>query len=199
MSEASPGPAEVLRGGLRQPDRRSCGASVLVAARMLAEPAYAVSFAAAPSATFAREVLVLHRRVTGTHDVAGRLQLPWPRTIGTPPWAVSRHLTTMSGVPHATRPTRLGPRDEVEQVRVAVGGGHPVALYVGDRWLPRHVVLVVGASATAWQVYEPASGRVLDVATDAVRTHDLALAGWDVPWFVVRPRVVRPPAPRSPA
>ncbi|GEP36724.1 hypothetical protein NPS01_03870 [Nocardioides psychrotolerans] len=191
MSEAARDPAQVLGGGLRQPDRRSCGASVLVAARMLAEPAYAAAFTtarSARSATFAREALGLHRRVTGPHDVAGRLQLPWPRAIGTPPWAVARHLTTLSGVPHTIRLTRIGLHEELDEVRAAVGGGHPVALYVGDRWLPRHVVLVVGASAAAWQIYEPASGRVLDVAEEAARTHGLALAGWDVPWFVVRPR-----------
>ena len=187
MSEGRRAPHDVLGGGLRQPDRRSCGASVLVAARMLADPGYAAGFAPAPAAAFAREVLGLHRRVTGSRDLAGRLQLPWPRALGTPPWAVARHLATLSGVPHTTRLTRFGPGAEVDRVGAAVGAGHPVALYVGDRWLPRHVVLVVDAGRGAWQVYEPASGRVLDVALTRVASHRLALAGWDRAWFVVLP------------
>lgn len=178
--------ARVLGGGLRQPDRRSCGASVLVAARMLADPAYAAPLTSAP-VPFAREVLGLHRRVTGPRDLAGRAQLPWPRAIGTPPWAVARHLATLAGVPHTTRLVRGGLRQEVDRVQAALDDGRPVALYVGSRWLPRHVVLVVGADEDHWQVYEPASGRVIDVAPSRLRSNTLGLAGWDRSWFVVRP------------
>ncbi|WP_341923830.1 hypothetical protein [Nocardioides psychrotolerans] len=192
-----------LLADLRQPDRLSCGASVLVAARMLTDPAYARLFAPGDDrpAAFAREVLDLHRRVTGARDLAGRPQPPWPRAIGTPPWAVSRHLTVLSGVRHQVRLVRPGPAvdDEVGRVRAALAADHPVALFVGTRWLPRHVVLVTGASDDAWQVYEPASGRVVEVPLTRLRAHTLGLAGWDRPWFVVRPRRVRPPARRSPA
>lgn len=186
---AAGGPADLLVG-LRQPDRRSCGASVLVAARMLAEPAYAGLFARGADRTdaFAHEVLDLHRRVTGVRDLAGRLQPPWPRAIGTPPWAVARRLGALAGVPHTTRLLRLGLRGEVDVVQAVLDAGDPVALYVGDRWLPRHVVLVVGADEQAWQVYEPSSGRVLEVPLPRLRADALALAGWDRPWFVVRPQ-----------
>ncbi len=187
MSQARREPAHVLRGGLRQPDRRSCGASVLVAARMLADPAYASSLAPEPAAAFARETLDLHRRVTRARDAAGRLQPPWPRAIGTPPWAVARHLAALTEVAYTTRLVRLGMGAEPDRVRRALARRHPVALYVGDRWLPRHVVLVVGGDEQHWQVYEPASGQVLDVPLARVRAGAAALAGWDRPWFVVAP------------
>jgi len=154
---------------------------------MLVDPGYAATLAPAPAALFAREALDLHHRVTRPRDELGRPQPPWPRAIGTPPWAVARHLAALTGVPHRTRLTRLGLGAEVDRVRVAVDDGHPVALYVGSRWLPRHVVLVVGAGQDHWQVYEPASGHVLDVDLARLRTGTLALAGWDLPWFVVRP------------
>ena len=34
-----------------------------------------------------------------------------------------------------------------------------MALYLGNRWLPRHVVLVTGCREGVLRVYEPASGR----------------------------------------
>ena len=84
---------ELLRhagtGGLRQPDQRSCGAACLVVARMLLDPAYADLAARA----FRPEVLGMHGRVTGPVDARGALQVPWPRALGTPPWAVARQLS----------------------------------------------------------------------------------------------------------
>lgn len=169
--------------GLRQPDALSCGASVLVAARMLREPALATALETDPT-RFAREVLGTHRHVTAPRDLAGRLQLPWPRALGTPPWAVARELERLHTSPYGARPATGG---ELDRVGRLIGPGRPVALYVGNRWLPRHVVLVVAADAEAWEVYEPAAGRVVVVPTERVRRRRLALAGWDTPWVVVRP------------
>lgn len=38
------------------------------------------------------------------------------------------------------------------------------------------------------RVYEPASGRVVTVPRDRFVDHELALAGWDEPWFAVLDR-----------
>ena len=68
---------------LKQPDQRSCGATVLVVARMLADPAYAASLDGsqcpvglafprtvagdkALQARFRTETLAMHQRVTGS-------------------------------------------------------------------------------------------------------------------------------------
>ncbi len=72
--------------GLRQPDQRSCGAAVLVAAQMLHDPAYAelvlagrhprTGYALAGGTAqerFAAECTAMLRRATGAVDVRGRL------------------------------------------------------------------------------------------------------------------------------
>ena len=84
--------------GLSQPDQRSCGPSSLVAARILIDPAYAAT--QNPHA-FAGSVLDLHRQLTGA-SAFGRAQLPWPRALGTPPWAVARAMGEFSDVHYAT-------------------------------------------------------------------------------------------------
>lgn len=169
-----------------QPDQRSCGATALVMARFLADPEYAARVAA-PEA-FRTEVLALHRRVTSSVDAAGRIQLPWPRLLGTPPWAVARHLSATTGTAYRVRHA-LWHRDAVfDRVVAAVAAGHPVALYVGNAWLPRHVVLAQGTLDRALRVYEPAGGRLVDVTRDAFAAGSLGLAGWDRPWFMVVPR-----------
>ena len=159
--------------GLRQPDQRSCGPSCLVVARMLVQPEYAVS--AAPR--FADEVLATHRRVTGASPAAGALQLPWPRDLGTPPWAVARELTRVTGKTYRWPVVRW--RGETVQDRLVAGlaAGAPVALYVGSTWLPRHVLLAVRVGDDGEpELYDPARGRLVRRS-----------ARWPVPWFVVAP------------
>lgn len=175
-----------LRWGsaLRQPDRLSCGAAVLVVARMLHDEAYA----ARAARSFGPEVLGVHRRVTGTRSGDGRAQLPWPRALGTPPWAVARELATTTGVPHRVRPARF------DALHRSPG---PAALYVGNRLLPRHVVLVLGAVGEDLEVYDPAVGDRRRVARAAFDEGRLRLGGWDRAWFAVSP--ARPPARRTPA
>jgi hypothetical protein len=163
-----------------QPDRRSCGAAVLVAARALVDPPYAALVA--DPARFRGEVLGMHRRVTGPVGLDGRLQLPWPRAIGTPPWAVARQLTATLGTPY-----RTARADHDRIARATVDG--PVAIYIGNRWLPRHVVLATSSHHDVLRVYEPASGRWVDLRRGPVR-----LAGWDRLWFSVLPRARRTPA-----
>lgn len=187
--------AEVFAQRLVQPDRRSCGAAVLVVARLLADPAYAPFVGSAGA--FRSEVLAMHRRVTSPADVRGRLQLPWPRAFGTPPWAVAHQLEGTTGVEHDVRLLRGEREPAYDDIVAATAAGHPVPVYVGSRWLPRHVVLAIGTAGeggSALRVYEPSSGRPVDVGRAAFLAGELALAGWDTPWFSVLPRVRRTPA-----
>ena len=171
---------------LRQPDARSCGAASLVMARRLAHERYAGLVTDQP--TFAHEVTTLHRRVTSLSDTAGGWQAPWPRVIGTPPWAVARELRLVTGVRYALHPVRLG---GAWSTLLDATVQHPVAVFVGDRFLPRHVVLVTGVDGARARTYEPASGLVLDVGREAWEEGRLALAGWDRAWLVVAPRLSR--------
>jgi hypothetical protein len=168
--------------GLRQPDQRSCGAATLVAARMLLEPAYAATVS--PD-NFDDEVLATHRRVTRPIDARGALQLPWPRALGTPPWAVAHQLSA-DDAEHSYA-ARLVLRRARAFDRLAESPA-PSVLYVGSRWLPRHVVLVVEASATSLRIYEPSRGRLVSVSRDDFLGGRLDLAGWRKAWFTVIPR-----------
>ena len=172
--------------GLVQPDQRSCGAAVLVAAQLLATSA-AAGLAATPE-WFRTEVLALHRRITSTRDVSGRWQPPWTRLLGTPPWAIAHHLSAVTGREQDTR--LVIDRDAaLEQVLGAAADGSPVPLYVGNRWLPRHVVLVTGVGPRdALRCYDPARGAVVTVTGEAFVSGRLELSGWDRPWFTILPR-----------
>ena len=178
-------PADLFRRPLVQPDQRSCGAAALVVARMLLEPGYRPLVQTPES--FRAEVLAMHRRATSIVDGSGRLQVPWPRALGTPPWAVSRQLEAVTGRDHDVRPLLGGRAAAYDRMVAALRSGQPVPVYVGNRWLPRHVVLAVEALDEGWRCYEPASGRLVDVSRRAFVEARLALAGWDRPWFVVLP------------
>ena len=153
-------------------------------ARRLVAPRYAGLVA--DQATFAHEAATLHRRLTSLSDTAGGWQVPWPRALGTPPWAVARELRLLTGVAYDVRAVRLGRR--VWPHLSTVTPTRPAAVFVGDRFLPRHVVLVTGvADGRAW-TYEPASGVTTEVTRSRWEAGDLRLAGWDRPWLVVSPR-----------
>jgi hypothetical protein len=174
--------------GLKQADQRSCGPSSLVVAHMLLDQAYAAT--QNPHA-FAGSVLALHRELTSP-SFGGRAQLPWPRALGTPPWAVAHAMTAYAGIPYRSRVVRWGGRaDDLDALRAAVDAGRPCPMYVGSRWLPRHVVLAVapGADAGSVQVYNPARGTVAELTREAFESGTLTTFGsWTYPWFVVLPK-----------
>jgi hypothetical protein len=171
--------------GLSQPDQRSCGPSSLIAAHILVDPAYAAT--QNPHA-FATSVLALHRELTAP-SFGGRAQLPWPRALGTPPWAVARAMSSYTGLRYRTRLARFGGRAGLmSRMQAAVTAGHPVPLYVGDRWLPRHVVLAVEPADEGVLVYNPAHGTVGDMLASDFGAGKLTTFGkWAKPWFAVLP------------
>jgi hypothetical protein len=168
--------------GLRQPDQRSCGPSCLVVARMRHDPSYAAEV----GPRFGAEVLATHRRVTGGRPAAGALQLPWPRALGTPPWAVAREMTRITGERYSWRIARWRRRAARERMVASLRRGLPAPVYVGSGLLPRHVVLAldVGDGDTL-DVYDPARGGLTTVSGSAFDAGTLRLGSWRLPWFVV--------------
>lgn len=173
----------VLRG-LRQPDQRTCAPTALVAARLLLDASASASASGSASAdpgTFAASVLALHRSLT-SRSYAGRAQLPWPRALGTPPSAVARAISELTGVPYQVRVIRwrgFGPA--LAAAQAAVADGLPCPVFVGSRWLPRHVVLAVGTDTDGpgkVQVYNPARGTI----------EALHAGRWRRTWFALLPR-----------
>lgn len=179
---------------LRQPDQRSCGAACVVVARMLDDGMLEDGSAGRDdrrlAAAFALQVLEAHRRLTGLGGITGRTQLPWPRALGTPPWAVAGALGAIHGVDYRSSLARWDRSDAFDRALTAAAR-HPVALYVGSPMVPRHVVLAVSAVAPgtdALRCYDPASGRLVTVTRQAFADATLRLGGWPMPWFVVAPR-----------
>jgi hypothetical protein len=199
---------QALASGLVQPDETTCGSSVLVAARMLDHPAYAATLvngsgdplAGAAAGTlqerFRQQALEMHRLTGGFTDSSGGRQIPWPAALGTQPWALAREMTLAAGekgMPYAVQPILPSRRGRVfDGMAWLAGAGHPVPLYVGNRWSPRHVVLVLPCDvdprpAFPVNVYDPASGRCYPLARTDFTAARLDVAGWRVPWVAVVP------------
>lgn len=201
--------SQALTRGLRQPDSRSCGAATLVVARMLNDESYAELIATGrhpvtgyllgvpTEERFPAEVLAMHRRSTRSVALNGHLQVPWPRALGTPPWALAAQ---MSGPQGSGRGGRYHSRwilpnhrdDVVAAIGRALSNDEVVPLMIGTRWLPRHVVLVTGRGGGArdgqFGVYDPAIGGVRRFAAPDFVSGRLGLGRWSVPWAVVLPR-----------
>ena len=142
---------------------------------------------------FADEVLATHVRTNRWYGASGALQVAWPRSLGTAPWALAHELTVTGGTSApgtrhrvlAVSPRRRG--EAYDDVVRAVGLGHAVPLYVGNRTLPRHVVLVVGGDDATLTAYDPASGGPVTITRAAFDRGALRVAGWSEPWFAVLP------------
>jgi len=161
-----PGPGPGNAGRLVQCDGTTCGPTVVVATRMIADPAYAHHIATAPPASFA----AAQRRVQRAANVV------WPRAFGVTPPGVVRTLNVHSGALGARYGWRPVDPQRPHRVRAAlavaaasVDAGWPVPLLVG-RWEPRHWVLVVGTDKPDTLLcYEPTNGNIA-----AVTVEDLA-------------------------
>lgn len=178
----------------QQPDRRSCGAAVAVMAEGLCNEGYARRLLAGGDDLFSSEVRAMHHRLTGPTDVSGRLQAPWIRALGTPPWALGRQLERRIGSRRVVL-ARLRPAKAWAAMEACLSTGALVPVYVGDRWSPRHVVLALAQPGDAVRVYEPSCGRVVEMSRRDWIDARLRLAGWRQPWFVLSP--LGPPALHS--
>jgi len=208
----------VLRAGDTAPTqqtRTTCGSASLTVARMLVNPLFArwiregigkdardddVPEAGTEAQRFAAYEQVVARRTNSLLGAGRRLQLPWPRALGTPPWGALNELAFGAADPSADYDLqwfRLGGREALGRryaaLRSRVHAGRPALLYIGNAWSPRHVVLVMPATGgQELDVYEPSVGRVVDLPHDAFVERRLRMAGWDVPWAAVWDDSVRP-------
>jgi uridine kinase len=163
----------VLPAGLRQPDGYSCGATCVVVARMLRDPAWAADV----RPRFGAVVQETHRRFHG-----------WPRRLGTAFWSVAHQLHEIEGVRYTLRIGYLSPGRAFDRLHASAARGLFAGLYVGTRLLPRHVTLVVGTDGEALQVFDPADGAVRTVAREQLTRHRTGLGGWPRVWSIVVPR-----------
>ena len=170
-------PADLDPAALEQPDGFSCGAATVVAARLLLDRGWRPTD---PQA----EILKAHRSLVSPVGPTGRAQIPWPRALGTPPWAVAHVLADLTGEPVTTYVARHRP-EAAYGVLLARLARRPAAVYLGNAWLPRHVVLAYRGDPDGVRLFDPARGRLVTVGRDRWRHHQVDVAGWSHPWFVV--------------
>lgn len=202
----------VLLGGARarQVDRTTCGSAVLVMLAATGDPALAewLETGRLPDGPRPPEVpdhdvagdaadrfAAAQRRVKQRTTRRGLGPLPWPPSLGTPPWTAARE-ARFPGVRYRVRAVDDSAADApviLGLVEAANRRGQPVPLYVGGdlrggvaHAVPRHVVLAVppppgAALPGTLQVYEPAKGSVhtVPLADLLGRTEPHpALGGW---------------------
>ncbi|MBP6525773.1 MAG: hypothetical protein KA249_10245 [Dermatophilaceae bacterium] len=152
-----------------------------------------------PGERFAAYERIVMRRTNSLLPGAHRLNVPWPRRLGTPPWGAQRELeygAARRGTEYTLDVLRTDSRSELvrsfDTLVDVVAEGEPGLLYVGNTVAPRHVVLVLpGDGDRMLDVYDPGTGRVSHLRRDVVVEGRLGLSGWDVPWIAVRPTGVR--------
>jgi hypothetical protein len=136
-------------------------------------------------------------RTNGIQAAGGKLNLPWPRALGTPPWGAEKELedgAARPGAAYRMRVVRLGSgqglREVYQDLAGLVGEGLPALLYIGNARLPRHVTLVMPGDTdrSGLDVYDPATGSVTELDPDRFARRTLGIAGWNVPWITVQPR-----------
>ena len=203
-----------LRAGDTGPVQQSpvtCGSACLTVARMHVDPQFASWVrtglpnppgspeGSTPGERFAAYERIVMRRTNSLLPGAHRLNVPWPRRLGTPPWGAQRELeygAARRGTEYTLDILRTDSRRELvtsfDTLVDVVAEGEPGLLYVGNTVAPRHVVLVLpGDGDRMLDVYDPGSGRVSHLRRDAVVEGRLGLSGWDVPWVAVRPTGLR--------
>lgn len=204
-------PRHLARAG-RQADATTCGSAVLAMLAAVGDPTLALwlatgrlleatrppELAGAPSGTLTALAAVppharfapLQRVLKHRSTAGALLGLPWPASLGTPPWGAAR-AARFPGVGFHHLP--LDDTDALHLASVldaagrALAAGVPVPVYSGgdvrrgaSTAVPRHVVLVTGRTDDGYVVWEPGAGRRVTVSrTELVSGRPQpALGGW---------------------
>ncbi|MDO4792346.1 MAG: hypothetical protein Q3999_07685 [Buchananella hordeovulneris] len=196
----------VRSGLMRQVDATTCGSASLVALQALR--------AGHPELLGERN----ERAQLDMHAATSRRglgPLPWPRALGTTPWAAAREASTASLRYRVRWLAPLVSRERGASVLAAAHraarAGLPVPLYSGAppalsaSGVPRHVVLAVGAAAAegnaepgggrnvgpldTWRIYEPSNGAIYELThQELLEQPGAALGGWSHLWAALLPQ-----------
>ena len=190
---------------LRQLGPTTCGPTCAILLRVLLDPAYALWLTTGDHLEPERsgDGLPFEQRFRcqqqAVHSSLTRRAIgpaPWPRALGSPPWALAGFLNRFTGltgghfgwVPvDGDNPVHL--RRCLEAVLRGVAAGLPVPVYVG-RHVDRHVVLAIATRPEAVVVYDPAAGAIVDVPLADWEAGQVGIAGWDHLESVVVPRLL---------
>lgn len=215
-----PGPVMLADVPATQVDQTTCGAAVAAMMLMIGDPLVAawvmtgrsfgdyvpdeVAAAVAPGGEVRSAEERWHALQRALHEAATRRGLGvvgWPRSLGTPPWGLKRAVR-FGGVAFTGAVLDDAHSDAVAgaiaHASAALRDGIPVPLYTSgdsrlglDTVVPRHVVLLTGRTEGGFLVYEPGSGRVLELSEE--RLHgagppEPAYGNWTRAAWLVLPR-----------
>ncbi|MFN8097160.1 MAG: hypothetical protein U0Q21_02550 [Dermatophilaceae bacterium] len=201
----------------RQQSRTTCGSACLTIARMLVDPLFAhwILTGEGPAAgqaqgsdmagRFAAYERIVHRRTNSVRAGGGRINLPWPQALGTPPWGAKAELEfgaarrgTRYDVEVLRHHRRSGLDAHYSRLLELVADGEPALLYVGDRLIPRHVCLILPDRGDGnLEVYEPSAGVVEQLDRAEFVASAVGLGGWNRAWISVQPTGLRQARSRS--
>lgn len=177
-------------GAMRQYSPTTCGTNALAMFRVLTDPDFAAQVPSGPE--LPRWWSDLEQRLQ-TATNSARHGLPWPAAFGTLPWSLAVQLTALARRRFTVR--RVDPLDPAT-TRAAVlaadlscRAGLPVALYVGNDRLPRHVTLLLAVhpGADRVEVYDPGVGAVVEVPLSRLGDGEPRISGWGRVWCLVTP------------
>jgi hypothetical protein len=216
--EAREGPVVLAGIPARQVDDTTCGAAAMAIMLMIGDPFVGIWLASGRSFFhyLPPEVVRIPRRTwlmtpeerweglqKSIHVNTVRrgllLLVPWPRSLGTPPWRVDNHtrflgLKFHGGIVDDTDETDLDAM--ITRATAALIDGIPVPLYASgdssrglDTVVPRHVVLLTHTVAGGFIAYEPASAAQHFLAEKHLREGGKGLKGlgnWShISWMIL--------------
>lgn len=205
---------------LTQADATTCGAACLLAARLLFDdqerrrlgralaagramdsgaPGASAHTGALLAQALNRRQKALQRTINRAQGGAGPRLVPWPRALGSTPWAVARAMSTTAVRYHVSWVRDHGPHwpEQVEEMRRQLARGRPVLLLTGgplglDRGapglaglsarvcgslvVPRHYVLALPWSLIGQRDPGPGAAHLYEPGSGSVRALDLLAA-----------------------
>ena len=188
-------PGRVTHDGVpfAQTDGTTCGTTAVLLTRVLTDPVYALALTtgtdpeagdpgqegpdpsdpdepARPDA-FGQRLAAEQQRIHRVTNTA------WPQALGTSPWGMRRGLAREAGARYGFRWTDDTDRRVLaaatRDALAAVDAGHPVPLLVGNVY-PAHYLLIVAHDEDHVLIYNPAGGRLAEVAVTDLRAGNLA-------------------------
>ena len=198
--------------GPLQQSRVSCGAACLTVARMMIDPALTAWITRGErgpgqpadtrdaNARFAEHEERVLERTNGVRPRGTGWQVPWPTSLGTPPWGALAELEHGAALPgtlyqigmlrglSGSMLTR-----SLEHVLARLQPGAPALMYVGNASMPRHVVLVYVADGEdpAPVLYDPGTGLARPLPLAELERGQCSISGWTTPWLTLYPRPQR--------
>lgn len=174
---------------VRQYDDTTCGSTVIMLARAMNDPIYALSLTTdldgnrLDGNAFHERIKAEEQRI---HDSTNTL---WPQRLGTTPWGLTGELNSY-GVQYnwrAVDDTSAGSVGTALDAAVgAVDAGHTVPVLIGDGY-PKHYVLLIGHEGGELVFYNP-SGEVTRVSEADFRDGRMSALGYRHVQAVVTPR-----------